>query len=300
MRSLDEIIEEIVTWMALARPGKNAGNHGVDRLPLMHFDGAEPFTAELVPYFDKARHDYHRLIFAPGQVKAADLNWSFDWTGIIDEHRNPETDKYHGEQLPAGKYILCRTRTVPLKSVRGLFKLTSEHVVERSAAFINEDGSYWTRRWWCQYSRGKWQICEGLPEHGDDLQIEVACSICFSRDYEWVVKLGYAGLPSIKFVTDPAGARAVFRLRDIPEGRARREALRHWVKSHWRAIGKAEDATEEIKIAEFLRGQTKFNWNGLTCEIIPSAYDIRKAKEAKESLPVPRPRRARDNRSARV
>jgi hypothetical protein len=92
----------------------------------------------------------------------------------------------------------------------------------------------------------------------------------------WHVVLGYDNLPSISFLTDPEGARSVFRLRDLPEGRQRRAALRHWVTEHWRRTSRTED---ETKVRAYLRGALEFHWNGLHGRIVLSELDRAKNLE---------------------
>jgi hypothetical protein len=91
------------------------------------------------------------------------------------------------------------------------------------------------------------------------------------------VLLGEEGVPRARFVTDPIGVRAAFRLRDIPAGKTRRAALRHWVQEHWR---KRRDPSKEDRafVREYLRGATHFGWSGLSCQIEPSKEDQRRAK----------------------
>lgn len=47
----------------------------------------------------------------------------------------------------------------------------------------------------------------------------------------------------------------------------------HWVSEHWRK--KREDAKEEVRVREHLRGGTAFGWNGLECHIFPSEDEIK-------------------------
>jgi hypothetical protein len=41
------------------------------------------------------------------------------------------------------------------------------------------------------------------------------------------------------------------------------------------------DQQESVRVREHLRGATRFNWNGLLCEIKPSRYDIERATARK-------------------
>lgn len=95
------------------------------------------------------------------------------------------------------------------------------------------------------------------------------------REYLWSVLLGEEGSPRARFVTDPIGVRAAFRLRDIPPGRQRRAALRHWVAEHWRK-SRSLSLEDRRFVAEYLRGKHDFVWNGFRCKIEPSRDDIKR------------------------
>ena len=133
-----------------------------------------------------------------------------------------------------------------------------------------------------EYRGGKWVSVanhagfdQGHFVEQEHFAIQLAMGIAFSREYEWRVSLGWTGHPSISFVTDPVGAREVFRLRDIANGQSRRSALRQWIGEHWRRTRR--DDREERRVRAHLRGATQFTWNGLECRIMPSADDLRKA-----------------------
>lgn len=114
------------------------------------------------------------------------------------------------------------------------------------------------------------------------IDVRLAQGVSLRREYMWSVLLGEEGVPRARFATDPIGVREAFRLRDIPPGRSRRAALRHWVSEHWR---KRRDTSERdrIFIREFLRGAVSFRWNGLSCQIEPSREDQRRAERSKAS-----------------
>lgn len=107
----------------------------------------------------------------------------------------------------------------------------------------------------------------------------VANMVLFSRRYQWYVKLGYEGKVGILFPTSPDGAREVFRLRDIPNGKARRSALLHWVSSHWRRVPSLP--TKGTMVRQHMRGAESFSWNGLVCKITPAAYDVERSHAVK-------------------
>ena len=86
----------------------------------------------------------------------------------------------------------------------------------------------------------------------------------------WSVKLGFRGHPGISILTTNEGARAAFRLRDIPNGERRRKALSHFVKEHMRRTPASQD---DVRVSEHVRGAESFSWNGLQCRITPPSVD---------------------------
>lgn len=105
--------------------------------------------------------------------------------------------------------------------------------------------------------------------------IRAAHGFMLRREYLWSVLLGEIGVPRARFVTDAIGVREAFRLRDIPPGRSRRAALRHWVSEHWRRTNRSSDA-DRSWVRAHLRGHQRFVWNGFDCAIEPSREDLRK------------------------
>jgi hypothetical protein len=100
--------------------------------------------------------------------------------------------------------------------------------------------------------------------------------------YEWQVYLGLESSDaSFSMVADRHALSEVFRLRDIPNGKSRRAALKHFVSSHWRTRGvSAIDLPSQSFVKEHMRGQTVFAWNGLRCEIRPPVYDVERLRGA--------------------
>jgi hypothetical protein len=97
--------------------------------------------------------------------------------------------------------------------------------------------------------------------------------IMLKREYLWSVLIGNAD-HSVRFYTDPRGAREAFSLRDIPDGKTRRAALRNWVSAHSRK-NRSSTSDDLAWVRKHLRGNTDFSWKGYDCRIIPSAEAIR-------------------------
>ena len=109
--------------------------------------------------------------------------------------------------------------------------------------------------------------------------------------YDWFVDVRTApDRTSLRLPTDYLGAQDLMHKRDIPEGRERRQVLRHWVKEHWRQSRVNSD--EEHRVRAHLRGHEKFRVGNLHCRIVPSEYDADRALAAKKQGSATRKREA--------
>jgi hypothetical protein len=174
-------------------------------------------------------------------------------------------------------FVMQRTRTVSTKEVRGYAARFSPFMVRADFAQLM-DRDLHTGSAILAWMSGQWREAQNYPsfrgpvpkEHY--LQINLATSIALRRRYEWGVSLGLDNSPSVRFVTDPTGVKDVFRIRDLPEGKDRREALMTWISDHWR-----QDRTDpdmERYVRKHLRGSTKFSWRGFGCELLPAPFDV--------------------------
>jgi hypothetical protein len=116
----------------------------------------------------------------------------------------------------------------------------------------------------------------------------LACVAAWSRVKEWSIEFRLPGAPGLCVTTDSVGARELLRMRDVPEGRTRREALRHWVREHWRR--QRRDADVERQVRQHLRGADTCVWFGLESRIVPSQEDLDLASYLKANkVPASRP-----------
>jgi hypothetical protein len=102
--------------------------------------------------------------------------------------------------------------------------------------------------------------------------VRMATAVALRQRYEWAVAVGLEDSLSVRFSTDPTGIGALFRLRDLPDGKDRREALMTWITDHWRQDRQDDDM--ELYVRKHLRGAINFNWRGLTCELLPAPFDV--------------------------
>jgi hypothetical protein len=106
----------------------------------------------------------------------------------------------------------------------------------------------------------------------DHLLPELAMGLALKHRYEWAVSVGLENSLSVRFVTDPTGIKYIFKIRDLPPGSDRREALLTWVGAHWRQDRRDDDM--ELYVRKHLRGALKFNWRGLQACVLPAPFDV--------------------------
>lgn len=280
----EKALERILTYLSLAesveRYAPSQEQKSWTNVPIRYLDGADPTFADQSLSLVRG----HERLFVPPE----DMQWSDIASIPFDEAWILKTS-HEDEDIGKTLYQVNRVRRVPLKEVRGMFSLKTGRIVEHTIADISsgkfasgrEYDEQWGEKW---HAVGQPYALQSNPEiHPENTKnIQAAMTFAFTNFYEWRVCLGYAGFPTLGLVTDPEGARAAFRLRDIPNGASRRAALRNWVSGHYRTKPTGDDYDgEAIKVIEHLRGATKFTWNGLMCEVRPSAYDLRRAEKLK-------------------
>lgn len=206
----------------------------------------------------------------------------------------PEPEPENGWHC--ARWQVQRLRTTTPKEWRGKAKLVSPWMAISTTSVITVDGKHRGVEVPISFAGGRWvsALPNSIVWSGDALNchpekminrggdrhnraMEMAFTMALVPRYHWCVDIGFHG-PAVTFVTDPVGAREVFSLRDLPEGRSRRAALRHWVKEHWRK--KRTDPLSVAAVREHLRGATQFSWNGLNCRIRPAAYDLERLAKA--------------------
>jgi hypothetical protein len=194
---------------------------------------------------------------------------------------------------------LYRLRQEPLRKARGQ-KVYSPHVASMYSCWVDVDTGTYTsnkmlvncagKEWVAVGAKGQYfhfaqsKTCDGnIVNFGvtDGEGITSTCNmllgLCFTRDLVWrVVFKGHSGI-SVSLSTDTAGAMAAFRNRQQNEVTGRRDALRHWVRQHYRSRHVDEgDEPEKVIVRQHLRGRTPFRWCGIDCELVVSPFDMRR------------------------
>jgi hypothetical protein len=275
--NLEEEVERLLTLMTLSdcRP-----DPAEEMVPMSYFNDADPFNENFIKCAVEDRTFIH-----PDTIKMSDLESPLDVSLI----RNMIDGD--GKVDPNG-FALSRVRSVPPKAIRGKC-IYHSNPIEHTQAFVTTDGIYHCFKLYIGYREVADKVSVSLLNHkvksgpggklaqvlprtteqmsNEEAVIGVAKTVQFGRRYDWRVSLGYIDGPTIAFVTDPLGAKEIFKLRDIPEGKKRRAALKNWVMEHWRKNRKDEG---EHQVRKHLRGAEKFTWNGIRCCIMPAQYDL--------------------------
>lgn len=279
------IIEDMLTWMSLSSSSGKV-------LSLSHFNRAEPHidsflrenekgTSSLISMMDEevTPRDLENVDFSYISHVSKFAGWQSSGTEEDLDRAERERCKeypysFHRVRLYRGAAALRVSRNLSLKSL--VMARLDQAMVHADTAKVSSISHYaaWTAKGWSYAGGGGCPPHLAPPWHSASTVLAVKRSFqaAFARRYDWRVCLGYEGFPSLSFVTDPSGAAEVFRLRDIPEGRARRAALLNWVSAHWRK--KRNDPDNLSRVKKHMRGARRFVWNGLTCEVLPSEYDL--------------------------
>jgi hypothetical protein len=194
---------------------------------------------------------------------------------------------------------LYRLRHEPLRKARGQ-KIYSPHIASLYSCWVDvETGTFTSNKMLVNSAGQEWvpvgakgnyfhfaqsKTCDGnIVNFGvtDGEGISSTCNmllgLAFTRDLVWrVVFKGPSGI-SVSMSTDTAGAMAAFRNRQPNELTGRRDAMRHWVRQHYRDKHVDEgDEPEKVIVRQHLRGRTPFRWCGIDCELVVSPFDMRR------------------------
>lgn len=264
----EEQIDRIMAYMMLSDFRQCNQARGLKKLPLTHFSGATPILENtgiglederIVSISNTNLHDVR------------DINVDFS----ILQEANKSDDNAMWNII---KYTLMSS-----KDKRG-WPLSHLQTLRADVTFVQDNATYSTARTHFIKQNGVWQMyfprqapmsCLGGKEIDGtswDDRIGTALGLLYCNEFYWTAEIGYQYKPSVKFQCTPEGSKELFRLRDIPEGKQRRTAIKHWVGGHHRT---AKGGNKNIQIEKYLRGETDFTWNGLRCTIRPSPSDLR-------------------------
>jgi hypothetical protein len=196
-----------------------------------------------------------------------------------------------------GWIFVQRVASIAAKEVRGLVKLVPAKIAVIASAYVPPEGPWrgdaeiigWiNRKWVCIENQLLSAHVDGI--RGDSKMVMIhrppadevhnstamAFSAMLTHRFEWHVAFGRNQLsgPRLVIPTNPQGCLELFKTRDRSNPETRRSALRHWVNEHYRT--RSDDPAQLDYVCEHLRGNTRFAWAGLDCELLVSAYDMEK------------------------
>jgi hypothetical protein len=181
------------------------------------------------------------------------------------------------------RYLIQHVSNATLQEVRGRISTFTKYILKNRVLFLTEKNEIMKETLYVGSNDGfKWQDIGMKKANGQTRdtysseywtkKIGSFSGATFEQHYYWYVDICYKDNIELSFVTSPGGAKEIFRLRDIPNGKERRVALRNWVAEHFRKS--KIDPEESIKVRQHLRGGVEFDWNGLHIRIRPSEEDI--------------------------
>lgn len=243
----------------MSHPGAPRRYDGIHRIDSSIFDGFEPFGP---------RETLERLIRGKD---ASDIPvWPID-----------SSLAFCGEDEYGRFWEFSRVSTLNPSDARGRLRIVTPKMLKMEGLHVSVKGGALSCVVLCAIVNGKivdaTKIGRSLDGIKADLTAKFHYGASLRQHYHWSVLLGEGDGPRARFLTDPVGVREAFRLRDIPPGKRRRAALRHWVRCHWRQK-RDMSADDRAWIEAYLRGATDFAWNGLRCRIEPSVPDQQKAR----------------------
>lgn len=272
MNDRDKIIDEILAYLSLSdmKPYNKWKWHNVR---LQDFKAIEPIMAMGEEKFSLDVGYYYSV---DENIKALDDPLDIS---ILRSACTDETKEYYDPNI---KFVAMRFRSVSPKEVRGIAKRITPFIVEMSQAQINHDATYETSRILLGSFNGSDWIDIVNRQGEQPLKIiyekqNISIAICqqFLWPAHWRAIVETQIGCSMGFMTDPSGAREIFRWRDIPEGKERRAAIRHWVTDHWR---QKKNSPEDLAwVRKHLRGKQEFVWNGYKVTLIPPKTEVEAA-----------------------
>ena len=259
----------------------------IHRVPAAMFDGFEPFdrddeeswvlngkTAYDQPVWPVDCAVAHLYGEAQEEVDWPEGTWTFtrfktlapkEWRGVLHRFYPRMVDEMQMYVRPNGKVETVRNpyALLPDGTVISPARTTSGGTRGHNSPVANYvmDTSFWGTR--------------GSHRTEDDVHLAIALigGLMLRKRYLWSVLIGEGSGPRARLFTDVVGMREIFRLRDIPPGKARRAALLHWVREHWRKR-RDPSANDRAWVKAHIRGVWSYQWNGLLCQIVPSESDI--------------------------
>lgn len=277
---------------------KKYKNH---RVNLFNLRKIEPQTDDYLDYAARGLND-DRLVVDPDYFKdeltLSLIGGKIDYCSIREPHDLKDREKW--------KYQIVQIKRPSLKELRNRVPRLFPNTHSFSNIFLGHKGEVFSVvDYFVPYNDGlKWKALACVNEHAqtnrvfknntgiqtDDRgrvlneHLRKQMALMFTDRYEWNVELGYQnGGPTFKLIIPPRAIPRLFKLRDVPDGKKRRAALRNWITDHWRQKPESDESTY---VRKHLRGSLSFTMDDMKFVVHPSEFDLDK----NESLRVERER----------
>lgn len=274
-RELSERIDDLLTLLDRANFDKaNSPHNYVAKAQQGLFDGDLYFLDGSDSDITESMID-NEILFLGGEDRKenAEAIWPIDFGMLVD----------HGDNY----YSIMRTKSVDAKYLRGKTKLVPpKAVISYSGEIMKKSGQAWAESTHMGLINNKWRVLDGMFVDHEycrgydsefrfkaDRSIHMTLSCALTARYHWHVAFQSKSGVRLLVPTTPHGCLKMFKDRKGP-AEGRRKALKHWVTNHYRKT--PADQNDLRYVRDYLRGNTLFNWRGIECELLVSAYDLEK------------------------
>lgn len=268
-------VENILSYLLASEPAVMRSRPAVFQVPIGYFSAVEPMVDSLIETLPD-----HEAMFCSNpfsmEPKLSELVMKDLDVGLI----------VNANGVKDCRFAVERVRVVPPTALRGKVKGSAAINVEHTSAFIYKDLTYEATRSYLgkagngfrhfEYNDARIERLSNEANRQEETACRMAVSVALARRFMWHVQLGYIGVPSINLMTDSTGVGEILKARDVSVRKGKREAILHWVASHWRRYRRDPDRLTRVK--DHLRGKTSFEWDGLHCTVIPSIEDVLSCK----------------------
>jgi hypothetical protein len=254
---------------------------GCANQPLKRFDKSLLLTPD---YASAKVGPDEPVCFLGATASDLDYAWTMRILGKVGDHGEGLFSLYENKTVPVSAVSRFKTR-MP-NADPGFFECFSRH----SSAEVFNDGNVKIRDLYIGHRKknitifdpDEWATTLGLMTSRrcvvSEQCIKMMLGVAFFLPTFWVAHVSISDeTPRVSLITDPTGVKELWKFRDIPEGKSRRDALLHWVSDHWRMNRKDPDV--ETYVRQHLRGKQELRCSGLSVEISPSLEDKARLNE---------------------